>query len=125
MFGFQFVAVLSTSFEALPAASKAVHLVSTALVAMAIVLLIAPAAYHRIAAGGKAEERVLRYTVRMMLPAEGLIALAMNGDAYVTIRKISERPSLALAIAGAGLLSMAALLYAAPAIARRSARRQA
>lgn len=122
LFGFQFIAVLSASFRELPAASKAVHLVSTILVGFAIVFLIAPAAYHRIAAHGEAEERVLRYTVRMMLPAEGLIALAMNGDAYVTIRQISELPTLAAALASIGVVCIATLLYGVPVMARRGQR---
>jgi hypothetical protein len=120
LFGFQFIAVLSASFDQLSAVSKAVHLLSTALVALAIILLIAPAAYHRIAARGEAEERVLRYTVRLMLPAEGLIALGMTGDAYVTIRKVSGMPGLALGAGIAALLGFAVLLYGVPLMARRA-----
>ena len=60
LFGFQFSVVLTQAFAALPPSSKAVHFASLLAVAAAIILLIAPAAYHRIAAKGKAEERVLR-----------------------------------------------------------------
>jgi hypothetical protein len=41
-------------------------------------MLIAPAAYHRIAAAGNAEEGVLRYAVRLMLPTQGLLALGLD-----------------------------------------------
>ena len=110
LFGFQFAAVLTDSFGWLSGTSKAVHLMSEGLVAVAIVMLIAPAAYHRIAAEGNAEERVLRYTVRMMLPAVGLLSLGLVGDAYVTMRKISDMPWLALGISLVALLGFAALL---------------
>ena len=60
LFGFQVSAVLTDAFETLSATSKTVHLVSMGLVVVAIILLIAPASYHRIAAGGEAEEAVLR-----------------------------------------------------------------
>jgi len=58
-----------------------VHLASIAVVAVAVVMLIAPATYHRIAAQGNAEEGVLQDAVWMMLPAEWLIADGLVGDA--------------------------------------------
>jgi Family of unknown function (DUF6328) len=119
LFGFQFAAVLTDSFGRLPGISKAVHLLSAGLVAVAIVMLIAPAAYHRIAAEGNAEERVLRYTVRMMLPAVGLLSLGLVGDAYVTVRKISDMPWLALGVSLVALGGFVALLYGIPLAARR------
>ena len=114
LFGFQFSVVLTQAFAALPPSSKAVHFASLLAVAAAIILLIAPAAYHRIAAKGKAEERVLRYSSRMILLALGFLALGMAGDAYVTIHKISELPVLAVGIAIAVLLAFAIMLYAVP-----------
>jgi hypothetical protein len=60
LFGFQFAAVLTESFTQLPVVLKGVHLASLSVVAAAVVMLIAPAAYHRIAAAGNAEEGVLR-----------------------------------------------------------------
>jgi hypothetical protein len=116
--------VLTDSFGHLPGVSKAVHLLSAGLVAVAIVMLIAPAAYHRIAAEGNAEERVLRYTVRMMLPAVGLLSLGLVGDAYVTVRKISDMPWLALSVSLIALVGFATLLYGIP-LAVRGAKPEA
>jgi Family of unknown function (DUF6328) len=118
LFGFQFAAVLTTRFGRLPAVSKGVHLVSLALVTIAVVMLIAPAAYHRIAAGGNAEEGVLRYAVYMMLPAVGLLALGMVGDAYVTVRLILESHAWALVVALLALVAFVSLLYLIPLMAR-------
>jgi len=114
LFGFQFSVVLTQAFAALPPFCKAVHVTSLLAVAVTIILLIAPAAYHRIAAKGKAEERVLRYSSRMMLLALGCLALGMAGDAYVTVHKISELPALAGGVAVAVLLAFAIMLYALP-----------
>ena len=119
LFGFQFTAVLTESFGKLPMTSKMIHLLGGGFVAIAIVMLIAPAAYHRIAAGGNAEDRVLRYTVRMMLPAIGLIALGLVSDTYVTIRIISDMPRLALTISLVALAGFAGLIYGVPLAARR------
>jgi hypothetical protein len=125
LFGFQFIAVLTASFDSLPAASRAVHLVSFGLVAIAIILLVAPAAYHRIAAEGDAEERVLRYAAHLMIPAVGLLAAGMAGDAYVIVRKITDMPDLALAVSLAAAAGFALLLYVVPLAARLRGQRSA
>jgi hypothetical protein len=123
LFGFQFIAMLTASFDKLPAASRVVHLVSFGMVAVSIILLVAPAAYHRIAAEGNAEERVLNYTARMMLPAVGFLAAGLVGDAYVTVRKISDMPDLAFAVAIAAAAGFACLLYFVPLVARKGRQR--
>jgi hypothetical protein len=122
LFGFQVSAVLTDSFHSLSATSAAVHLTSMSLVVVAIILLIAPATYHRIAASGNADEAVLRYTVTMMLPAEGLIALGLVGDAYVTVRVITDSFPLAIMLGLTAAVGFFALLYALPLAARRKRR---
>ena len=122
LFGFQVSAVLTDSFHSLSATSAAVHLTSMGLVVVAIILLIAPATYHRIAACGNADEAVLRYTVTMMLPAEGLIALGLVGDAYVTVRVITDSFPLAIMLGLTAAVGFFALLYALPLAARRKRR---
>ena len=114
LFGFQLSAVLTDRFEQLSAASKVVHVASLGIVAIAIVLLIAPAAYHRIAAAGSAGEDVLRYTVAMMLPAEGLIALGLVGESYVAVSMILDSIVLAIALSLAAAIGFAMLLYGVP-----------
>ena len=120
LFGFQVTAVLTEEFGRLPAASRDVHLASIALVALAVIMLIAPVAYHRIAAEGNPEEGVLAYAVRMMIPAEGLIALGLVGDAYVTVRLISDSEAIAVGVTIVALVGFASLLYGVPLIARRA-----
>jgi len=122
LFGFQVSAVLTDSFHSLSATSAAVHLTSMGLVVVAIILLIAPATYHRIAACGNADEAVLRYTVTMMLPAEGLIALGLVGDAYVTVRVITDSFPLAIVLGLTAAVGFFALLYVLPLEARRKRR---
>jgi hypothetical protein len=121
LFGFQFAAVLTASFDGLPVVLKGVHMASLGLVAAAVVMLIAPAAYHRIAAAGNAEERVLRYAVRLMLPAQGFLAVGLIGDAYVTMQLVFENDILAISVACIALATFVTLLYLIP-LAARSAR---
>jgi hypothetical protein len=63
---------------------------------------------------------VLRYTVRMMLQAEGLIALGLVGNAYVTVRMTTESGVLATGLALVAALGFAGLLYGLPLAARRT-----
>jgi hypothetical protein len=114
--------VLTAGFEKLPAGIRAVHLISLGLVAISIILLVAPAPFHRIAAAGEAEERVLRYTTRMMLPAVGLLSAGLVGDAYVALWKITEMPWLSATLGLAALVGSAVLLYGIPAACRRRSR---
>ncbi len=95
-------------------ASKVVLMASRGVVAIAIVLLIAPASYHRIAAAGNAEEGALRYTAAMMLPAENLIALGLVGESYVAVGMISGSMVLAVALSLAAAIGFAVLLYGVP-----------
>jgi Family of unknown function (DUF6328) len=125
LFGFQVSAVLTESFRTLSGPSITIHLMSMGLVVIAIVLLIAPATYHRIAAGGNAEEAVLRYTVALMLPAEGLIALALVGEVFVTVRMIAGSSVLAITLGLIAAGGFAGLLYGLPLAARRNRQRHA
>src|SRR5581483_12256355 len=54
--GFQFAIVFTDSFEKLPRSSQLVHFITLIFTTLAIVLLIAPAAYHRIAESGEDNE---------------------------------------------------------------------
>ncbi|HKD78025.1 MAG TPA: DUF6328 family protein, partial [Ktedonobacterales bacterium] len=55
LFGFQVSAVLTKRIAQISDVSRAVHLASTGMVVVAIILLLAPATYHRIAASGEAQ----------------------------------------------------------------------
>lgn len=56
LLGFQLSVVLTEAFERLPPSSQASHGIALAFVALATVLLMAPAAYHRIVYAGEASE---------------------------------------------------------------------
>src|ERR1700704_5337573 len=56
LFGFQLSAVITQSFDRLPSSSKVVHAIALGLVALSTILLMAPAAYHRIVYGGEASK---------------------------------------------------------------------
>src|SRR5687767_2733158 len=53
LLGFQFIVILTESFDRLPPLSKYIHLAALGLNALTIVLLITPAAYHRMVERGE------------------------------------------------------------------------
>jgi hypothetical protein len=99
LLGFLFVAVLMESFEQLPPTSKYVHLASLALIALTIVLLMTPAAYHRLVERGEETEHFHRFASRMIVAALVPLALGISAAVYVVVQKVLD--SQLVAVVGA------------------------
>jgi hypothetical protein len=104
LLGFQLVIVLTNTFEKLPNASRSVHGFALLAVALAVVLLITPAALHRIVWAGEESETLLtiggRITAMSLLP----LAVGMTGDAYLVLERILGLPGVVALAAGLILL---------------------
>ncbi len=86
MLGFQFVNVFTDSFSKLPRSLQWIHFVSLICTLITTILLIAPAAYHRIAYNGEDSEQFCRVASRFLLAGLVFLAPAMTGDiAVVTV----------------------------------------
>jgi len=90
LMGFQFIVILSESFDKLPSVSKYVHLAALGLNALAIVLLITPAAYHRMVERGEETEHFHRFSSKALVAALVPLALGMAGDVYVVVQKVTD-----------------------------------
>jgi hypothetical protein len=108
--GFQFAIVFSESFSKVSRVTQWVHFASLVATTLAIVLLIAPAAYHRLAEGGEDTEHFHTVASRLLIAALVFLAPGMAGDLYVVIVKVTNSTATALAIAG-GLLIACYLLW--------------
>jgi len=104
LLGFQFIAVLTDSFNTLPPASQYLHMAALGLLAISIVLLMAPAAYHRIVEHGEDSERLHTFASAMLLSAMVPLALAIAADSYIVVLKVLQSQTLALTTAGLALL---------------------
>jgi hypothetical protein len=113
LFGFQLAIVLTQSFETLPDLSRLVHALSIGLVALAIMLLMAPAAYHRIVYSGEDTQDMHRVGSVLVTAATAPLALGLAGDIYVVIGKIIG-PATGLAAAAFGLVVLVGLWYGYP-----------
>jgi hypothetical protein len=104
LLGFQFATMLVEGFDKLPMSSKYVHFASLSLVAITIVLLMTPAAYHRIVEEGEETRHFHRTASRLLLVAMIPLALGIAGDLFVVARKVTESAAFAVAVAAAALL---------------------
>ncbi|HKP72728.1 MAG TPA: DUF6328 family protein [Pyrinomonadaceae bacterium] len=104
LLGFQFIAILTESFDKLPASSKYVHVAGLALVALSTVLLMTPAAYHRIVERGEETEHFHRFASHILLAAMIPLALGITASFYVVLRKTTESVTFSAVAAAAALL---------------------
>jgi hypothetical protein len=118
LFGFQLAITLMDAYERLPESSKIVHLVSIAFIALAIVFLMAPAAYHRIVEHGEDTERFHRFASWMVLLAMGALPAGFAGDVFVVVRKHTESTRAGAVAAAATFAFFYGLWFAAMALLR-------
>jgi hypothetical protein len=104
LLGFQFLVILTEAFDNLPQWSKYVHLLSLGFITLSIVLLMTPAAYHRIVERGEESEHFHRFASRILLIAMIPLGLGLSGDLFVVARKVLGSLELAIALAVSTLL---------------------
>jgi len=115
LFGFQLAIVLTQS--QLPSASKITHAASLFLVALAVVLLMAPAAYHRIVYAGEDSQDMHRVGSVLVTAATIPLALGLVGDVYVVITKIVGSRTGGLIAGSLALVLLIGLWHAYPLVA--------
>jgi hypothetical protein len=114
LLGFQLLVPLTKSFEALPASARTIHFAALVLVAMTVVLLIAPAAIHRIAFEGGDDPRFLRLASRFVTAALVPLALGVASELYVAgVRLLPGSPVVTWTAVGAACV-LIGFWYALP-----------
>lgn len=107
LLGFQLSTMLLEAFDKLPAFSKYVHLVSLCLMGVSVVLLMTPAAYHRIAERGEETEGFHNTASKFLLAAMVTLPVGMCGDLFVVVLKLTQ----STAAAAVSALVMLSLFY--------------
>jgi hypothetical protein len=121
LFGFQLAIVLTRAFEQLPKASIIVHAASLFLLAIAVMMLMAPAPYHRIVYAGEDTEDMYRVSSTLVTGATVPLGLGLAGDVFVVIAKISGSFAIGSFTGGVAFVFLIGLWYLYPIIvARRS-----
>ena len=111
LLGFQLAAVLTDQFEKLPALSQQIHLSALGLIGLSVILLMAPAAFHRIVERGQDTERMHTFSSAMVLGALVPLGLGVSADVYVVSEKVLKSGQLAVEVATACLLVLFGLWF--------------
>ncbi len=110
LFGFQLIAVFNSAFdEKLSGAERCLHFGAIALTAVAIALIMTPAAYHRQTGPENVTETFVRISTRLMLWSMLPLAVSICVDFYLIGRVILE--SHLAALIAAGLAALFAMLW--------------
>jgi hypothetical protein len=117
--GFQFSIVFAQGFEHLRRPWQLIHFASLLATTVATVLLITPAAYHRIHEAGEDTENFHKVASRLLLAALVFLGPGMAGDLFVVIAKQTQSPGTAGAIAGLLLLAFYGLWFGVSAWRRK------
>lgn len=89
------------------------------MIAVTIVLLMTPAAYHRIGERGEETEHFHRFASTVLLAAMFTLAPGICGDLFVVARIVTQSTSLALAVSLAVLVVFYGLWFVLPIFLRK------
>jgi hypothetical protein len=107
LLGFQFIATLTKAFTELPAAAQVSHAAGLCAVALAVTLLMTPAAIHRIAFDGEDSARFYRIASRIVIAAILPLSIGIGADIGVVFWKVMESSTAAI---GSGIGSFVLLV---------------
>jgi hypothetical protein len=112
--GFQLIAIFNQRFEQLTHGEQLVHLASFLLTAMAMGLIMAPAAYHRLAERDRVSRRFVDLSSKLLCAAMLPFIAAVALDAYLVSRLILHDTLSSLAVAGVTAAILGGLWFGLP-----------
>ena len=118
LLGFQLAVTFARAFGDLGAALQLTHVVALCFVALAAILLMTPAALHRIAFRGQDTEAFLTLGSGFVLTAPIALAFGLAADMLVAIAKATAATGLATIIAGTSFAVLMGLWYGLPLLLR-------
>lgn len=120
LFGFQLIAVFNERFEhALGAVGRELHLCAAVLTALAIGLIMAPAAYHRQAERGRVSRYFANYASWLITLAMAPLLLALSVEVSLVAFIVSGNTAVSSLIGSSLMLFLAWLWYFLPTYRRR------
>src|SRR4029453_7357688 len=97
LFGFQLIAVFNSSFEQkLSANEQRLHLLAIALVAIAVAIIMTPAALHRQKRPYEVTDTFVRVSSRILLWSMAPLAVSISLDFYLVARVITRERLVSL-----------------------------
>ena len=114
LLGFQFIAMLTSGFDRLPQSVKAVHALALCLVAINVILLMTPAALHRLSFNGEDSRTFLRMGSALVIAAPCFLAAGIAAETFVVLHKVSGNADWAPIGALLSFVALISLWYAIP-----------
>jgi len=115
LLGFQLIATLTKAFNELPAMLRYVHCVGLCAVALSVVLLMTPAAVHRIGFQGEDDPIFFRIGSSLVIAASIPLAIGIAANVTVVFFKATESTGAAWAAGATALVALLAFWLAYPA----------
>jgi Family of unknown function (DUF6328) len=113
--GFQLVVVFNSAFaQKLTHDEQMLHVAAMFLILVALLMLLAPAAYHRQAESGWVSQGFVNLSSRLITGATPLFAVGMTVDFYLLVRAVSDSTPLAVVLAAAILTIAIVFWYVVP-----------
>jgi len=123
LLGFQLTVTLTRAFQQLPPESKMAHAAALCLVALSVVLLMAPASLHRIAFGGQDDAQFIEIGSVFVVSAPAALAFGIALDTYVAGRQALESATAGAVLAAAAIITFLGAWYVCPVSCRWNERR--
>ena len=114
LLGFQLVITFSEAFEKLAFASKVTHLIALGFLAVTVIWLMAPAAFHRIVYAGEVTPEFHVLGTRFLLAASVTLALGISADLGVVVAKVVASHYAGVVAATLSLALLAGLWHVYP-----------
>ena len=123
-FGFQLIAVFNNRFQDLTHMEQVFHFIALLMLALSIALIMAPAAYHRIAERGMVSRHFVEIASRFLEFAMFPLMLSITVDLFLLARLVLDNTAFSAGIALVALLMFFGLWYVFPLTQRTRARRR-
>jgi Family of unknown function (DUF6328) len=120
LFGFQMIAMLTSGFDRLPETAKAVHAVALCLVGLNVIIMMTPAALHRLSFGGEDSPQFFRLGSVLVTAGPAFLAAGISAEIYVVFLKALDSPEAAVTASVAAIMVLTGFWYAWPLALRKS-----
>ena len=114
LLGFQLIATLTKAFNELPDLFKYIHCAALCAVALAVILLMTPAALHRLGFQGEDDPEFFDIGSRLVIAASIPLAIGISGDVAVVFFKTTGNTGVALSAGAVALLALLAFWLVYP-----------
>lgn len=119
LLGFQFTAIFSNGFDKLNDQLQQIHLASLGCILFAIIFIMIPPSYHRIADEGDDTERFHTVSSMVIIASLFMLALGIAIDMYVVVSHVMKDNTLALISSAVTLVGAYLAWFAFPIISKK------